>query len=134
PGYIGRLFSGAADRVALSQPAESALAEPWQSRLFLVGGLCMLVSWPATFVPALPLVCRGEATQQGLVVELFISGGIMPWMCGISINAMKLRNEGAADRPSSRAALGCSSQLGRRRPAARRSARRSPDRSRSVLS
>src|SRR5262249_49766379 len=39
----------------------------------LVGGLCILAPRPDSFVPALPLVCRGEAPPQGLVVELFIA-------------------------------------------------------------
>src|SRR5262249_10451401 len=79
PGDVGRLSGGSTDRMALSQPAGAPLAEPWQSRIFLVDGLWSLASRTIAVVPALPLVCRVEATPKGLLVELFINGGTMPY-------------------------------------------------------
>src|SRR5215475_14435253 len=71
-GYVGRLPGGAADRLALCQPFESALAEFREPRILPMGGLCLLVSRPAAFVSALPMVRRGEAAPEGLAPELFV--------------------------------------------------------------
>src|SRR5262245_56814690 len=72
PGAVGQPPRRTTDGLALRNPNIPAFAESRQSRVFFMGGLRILASRPVTFISALPLVCRGEATSQGLVVELSV--------------------------------------------------------------